>query len=189
MTEAMRQLHEEHRSISRLLKILEHQLAIFSDGRRPDYDVLMGIADYFTGFLDRCHHPKENLIYEKMRARDPAAAEAVGNLLAAHDAVHDRVEHFAACIHNILNEAELSRDAIAATIRDFIDNERLHMRMEEQHFFPKAEELLSAEDWAEVDTQAAREDDPLFGTRTAKEFEKLHNSILLWEEENKANAL
>ena len=53
-------LREEHRNIARLLRALEHQVAIFSNADAPDYDVIVGVADYFLDYPDRCHHPKED---------------------------------------------------------------------------------------------------------------------------------
>lgn len=80
MVEVMDRLQREHRNIAKLLNALEHQLAIFDTAETPDYDVLVGIGDYFIGFPGRCHHPKEDLIFRKLRARDPEAAEIVGDL-------------------------------------------------------------------------------------------------------------
>jgi hemerythrin-like domain-containing protein len=65
--EILRRLREEHRNIARVLKALEHQLAIFDHGEQPDYDVLVAAAEYFTGFPDRCHHPKEDLIFRNLK--------------------------------------------------------------------------------------------------------------------------
>lgn len=94
MAEALRRLREEHRNFARLLKALEHQLAIFDRGERPDYDVLAAAADYFTGFPDRCHHPKENLIFETLKTKDPAAAASIGDLDLEHEDLARLAHHF-----------------------------------------------------------------------------------------------
>lgn len=184
MPEVMRQLRAEHRNMEKLLAVLEHQLAAFDRAENPDYDVLSTIAEYFTGFPDRCHHPKEDLIYQKLREQDPAIAEAVGNLEAEHAKLAGRAGRFREAVHNVLNEVEVSRDAFDAVARHFVRDQRRHLQTEEARFFPLAIERLTPADWAEIDARAAQEDDPLFGTRTCEAFAALRDDILKWEAED-----
>ncbi len=83
MAQTLDRLREEHRAIERLLKAIEHQLAIFERGDRPDYDVLEAAGDYFFDFPDRCHYPKENAVYRRMRTIDAKAANATMGLEAS----------------------------------------------------------------------------------------------------------
>jgi hemerythrin-like domain-containing protein len=165
---------------------LEHQLAVFDSAETPDYDVLSGIGDYFTGFPDRCHHPKEDLIFRKLRARDPEAAEVVGDLEAEHESIGTLVRHIKEAVQNVLGEVEVSRDAFDAVARHFIKEQRRHLQMEEERFFPLALEILTPEDWAEIDARNTDEDDPVFGADVSAEFAALRNELLWWEEEDEA---
>lgn len=184
--EVLRQLHEEHRNIARLLAVLERELGLFDRTERPDYDVLTGIAAYFTGFPDRCHHPKENLVLEKLRERDPEAAALVGDLDAEHERIGALARHFREAVKNVLQEVEVSRSAFDEVIRHFIREQRRHMEMEERDFFPLAEKILAPGDWAELEARAGTEEDPLFGPKVAAEFEALRENILRWEREDQA---
>ena len=184
MPETLRQLHEEHRNIARLLGALERQLAIFEEAGRPDYDILLSIAEYFTGFPDRHHHPKEDLVLAKLRQRDAEAAHTVGELGAEHQRLDELARHFREAVENVLKEAEVPRANIDAVIRHFIADQRRHMQMEEAHFFPLAERTLTAEDWAAVDAEAGKADDPLFGDACSSEFAALRDDILRWERED-----
>ena len=67
-------LLEEHRNIEKLLLVVEHELEIFDSSGRPDYEILQTIIQYFQDYPESCHHPKEEMIFEKLKARDPAAA-------------------------------------------------------------------------------------------------------------------
>ncbi len=43
---------------------------MFERGNRLDYEVILGVINYFKDHPDSCHHPKEDLILEKLqRAR------------------------------------------------------------------------------------------------------------------------
>lgn len=186
MVEILHRLREEHRNIARLLKALEHQLVIFDAGEQPDYDVLAAAAEYFTGFPDRCHHPKEDLIFEKLKEKDSAAAASIGNLDVEHKEIAGLARHFQEAVENVLEEVEVPRGAFDAVMRHFISEQRRHMEMEEQQFFPLALKVLSKEDWAEIDAKVTKEDDPLFGYEASQEFESLLRKILKWEQEDEA---
>jgi hemerythrin-like domain-containing protein len=186
VSEVMNRLQREHRNILKLLNALEHQLAIFDTTETPDYDVLAGIGEYFTGFPDRCHHPKEDLIFRKLRERDPEAAEIVGDLEAEHERIGTLARHFQEAVENVVSEVEVSREAFDAVAQHFIKDQRRHLQMEEERFFPLALEKLTAEDWAEIDARITDEDDPVFGAEASAEFAALRNVLLRWEEEDEA---
>jgi hemerythrin-like domain-containing protein len=186
VSEVMNRLQREHRNIVKLLNASEHQLAIFDTTETPDYDVLAGIGEYFTGFPDRCHHPKEDLIFRKLRERDPEAAEIVGDLEAEHERIGTLARHFQEAVENVVSEVEVSREAFDAVAQHFIKDQRRHLQMEEERFFPLALEKLTAEDWAEIDARITDEDDPVFGAEASAEFAALRNVLLRWEEEDEA---
>ena len=84
MTFVVEVLRQEHRNIERLLRVLEQELSVFDRGNRPDYEAVLGIIDYFKDYPDCCHHPKEDIIFEKLKSRDPVAAANVGDLETEH---------------------------------------------------------------------------------------------------------
>src|SRR5215468_8057597 len=84
MTDIIKILCQEHRNIESLLRVLEGELNVFDRGERPDYEVVLGVIDYFKDYPDCCHHPKEDMIVGKLKARDPVAAATVGELEAQH---------------------------------------------------------------------------------------------------------
>lgn len=185
MSEVMRQLREEHRHIATLLRALERQLAIFDAAEQPDYDVLAAIADYFAGFPDCCHHPKEDLVYRKLCERDPTLAGKMANVEAEHAEISALARRFREAVQNVLKEAEIPREAFHDVARRFVSDQRRHMQMEEEHLFPHAEQTLTPDDWAAIDRQAVHEVDPLFGGDDQK-FATLRDDILRWQAEDEA---
>ena len=57
--------------------MLERELSVFDRGDRPNYEVVVGVIDYFKDYPDSCHHPKEDMIFDKLKSRDPAAAAKI----------------------------------------------------------------------------------------------------------------
>ena len=116
----------------------------------------------------------------------PEAAEIVGDLEAEHERIGTLARHFREAIQNVLDEVEVSRDAFDTVARHFIRDQRRHLQMEEERFFPLAVEKLTPGDWAEIDARITDEDDPVFGSDAAAEFAALRNDLLQWEEEDEA---
>jgi hemerythrin-like domain-containing protein len=188
MTALLEKLQDDHRNFALLLDVLERQLAIFERGERPDYDVLTAIANYFTGFPERSHHPREDLVFQRLRDRYPAAADAVGDLGGEHDTIGSLASDFHEAVQNVLHEVELPRAEFQATLRHFIDDQRRHMLMEKDRFFPVALEVLTKEDWAELETMANEERDALFDDGTSGDYDALRERIMQWQAEDEANA-
>lgn len=186
MSEVMTQLREEHRNIAKVLRALEHQLSAFDAVAQPDYDVLAAIADYFVGFPDRCHHPKEDLIYRRMRERDASLAQTVTDLGAEHRKISAQAREFQQAVSNVIQGAETSRSTFDELVGQFLRDQRRHMQLEEEQVFPLALQILTPDDWVEIDAQVTREEDPVFGAKVSREFAALRDNILKWERESEA---
>ena len=47
MTYVVEVLRQEHRNIEKLLRVFERELSVFDRGDRPNYEVVLGVIDYF----------------------------------------------------------------------------------------------------------------------------------------------
>jgi hemerythrin-like domain-containing protein len=176
-------LLEEHRNIEKLLRVLEHELEVFDRSERPDYEILQSIIRYFEGYPESCHHPKEEMVYQKLKVRDPAAAKSVGDVEAEHQVETKRLRRFAQAVEYILADQEFLRETFDLAVHDFIDHQRQHMEKEERLLFPAAVKALRAEDWAEIDARLGDRADPLFKGAIESKFDNLEKTILRWERE------
>ena len=186
MSEVIKQLREEHQGAVELLGALEHQITVSDTLERPDYDVLSALAKYFVVFYDRCHRAKESLIYRKMHERNPKLVPTMANLEAEHEEMSTLARHFQKAVQNVLQDAEVSRSAFDEVALHFVRGQRRHMQMEEERFFPLAQQILTPDDWVEIDERIAREDDPVFGVEISLEAAALRDKILKWEAEDEA---
>jgi hemerythrin-like domain-containing protein len=176
-------LRGEHRDIRQMLDVLEEELSVFNRQQRPDYHVIEAIISYFQDYPDCCHHPKEDMIFEKLKARDPAAAERAGDLRAEHRGEHERLQRVAQIVRNILLDRDILRQTVDAVMRDFIDQQRAHMAMEEDVLFPAVIGALRPEDWAEIDSQWSETKDSLFNVGIEERCESLRDRVLRWHRE------
>jgi hemerythrin-like domain-containing protein len=176
-------LLEEHQNIEKLLLVLEHELEIFDRSGRPDYEILQTIIQYFQDYPEICHHPKEEMIFEKLMARDPAAAKRFGDVEADHEIETKRLRSFARAVDSVLAEQEFLRESFHLAVHDFIEHQRKHLQKEELLLFPAAVKALRREDWAEIDARLDDRKDPLFDSVVEEKFQNLQRTILRWEQE------
>jgi hemerythrin-like domain-containing protein len=186
MTDMVEVLRQEHRNIESLLRVLERELSVFDRGERPDYEIVLAVIDYFKDYPDCCHHPKEDMIVEKLEARDPVAAATIGDLEAEHQEETKRLRRVAQAVERVLSDQDLVRENVANIIRDFINHERQHMAMEERVVFPAALSALQPEDWADIALKLAGQYDPFYQPGFEEKFNRVRRNILKMEEEVEA---
>ena len=186
MTTIIDILREEHRNIEKVLLVLEQELDVFDRREQPDYEVLEAVIGYFQDYPERCHHPKEDMVFAKLKARDPVAAESVGDLVAEHQEETKHLQRLAQAVESVLAGREMLRTSFDTIARNFIEHERSHIDMEERALFPAAVKALRPEDWAGIDARLNDKQDPLANEIIEEKFRFLHQRILQWEEQDAA---
>ena len=182
MISILGELEQDHRNMAALLRALEYQVTVFRDGRRPDYDVIEAVMEYFLDYPDQVHHPKEDVLARHLLETGDEAARALAGLPEQHAELGRLTRRFAEVVRNVLNEAELERDRFVHAAEDFIEAQRHHMEMENQHFFPLARQKLSLDELTEAALDTLDREDPLFGHPALPRFEGLRRAILASEE-------
>lgn len=182
MPEVIQVLRREHANMASLVKTLEWQVAEFEEGRQPDYEVIRSAIDYFLSFPDLYHHPKEDLVFLRLMERAPQAAQPIGDLRREHEKIAASTREFSAGLTAVLDEAQVPRESFVRWARGFIDLQMQHMRMEEEIFFPVALKVLTTDDWAALESEMTKEDDPLFGENVGTRYEALRQTILRWQQ-------
>jgi hemerythrin-like domain-containing protein len=178
MALVMRLLYEEHANFSKLLDILMRQVARSNEGMTPDYEIIEEVLDYCLSYPVLCHHTKEDLVYRKLRIRDAAATDAIGDLEADHEELALLTRRFAATFHQTLHQAGAQHEWLSHMIEDFVQFYWRHIDREEKLFFPAALRSLTKDDWAEIDAQVTDHQDPLFGNKVGRRFRALLDDIV-----------
>lgn len=163
----LRILQLEHQKLGRLLDIMEERIGDFGASQAPDYRLLQIIADYLSSYPDEVHHPIEDRIFRKLQRRDSGAASKLSQLLGEHSELSEITQEFAAIVGDSTEPTASRPKQILQATRKLVDHYRRHIEMEEEHFFPTAERVLTGDDWAEIDFAVAELIDPLIdGTET-----------------------
>lgn len=191
MAELIRLLRQDHGNLAALLEVLERQTGLLLNGggesvddpggAEPDYALMESVLDYCGAYADEIHHPREDLIYARLRELDGDISDAGSDLQAEHEELAALTKRCAEAIREVRFGGGVSRERVGGLLRDFLSAYRRHIREEETELFPAAVERLDAGDWDEIDARVAdgggRHDDPLFGGKVEKRYQALRDYI------------
>jgi hemerythrin-like domain-containing protein len=181
MTKVLESLRREHDSIVHVLDVLDSEVAYLAEypkAERPDFDLVWRAIEFFTEFPDRVHHPKEDMIFERLRQVDPAAARQVGDLPGAHKVLAHELSVLSRELSAVMEDPARPHGDLTARARDFVRHQRQHLEQEEALFFPVADSKLSAADWAALHDRMVAGVDPLLDGEAYERFEALRRVIV-----------
>lgn len=174
----MKALRAEHRHIATVMQLFSDQLQAIETGETVDAHVVFEVMDYMATWPDRYHHPREDLIYNRVAELDKKAADDVDTLQRDHDFAARRGQELLKDIE-LWREDELKGSAVVKAGREYIGHMYEHMNVEEKVVFPHIESVLSLEDWRELseDDQLRAISMPVFGPRVQREFRNMSRRL------------
>ncbi len=133
------QLRAEHDVILRALAVLERLAERLEQGQAVEPAALSGLGEFFTTFVDRCHHTKEERYLFPMLEQHgvPREGGPLGVMLHEH-------EQGRAYVQAITSPGE-GNGRLAGTIRGYAAMLRSHIEKENQVLFRMAEQVLPEE--------------------------------------------
>lgn len=163
MHEALDVIRAEHEALAAVLSTL---LALNEPGRAPpaDFKPWRAMLLYIDEFPERLHHVKESeVLFARLRQRAPLAATVLDRL----DREHERGEAAIRELQHALLAYELLGPSRRAEFTDALTRYAgfyfEHMRTEEREVLPLAEQVLTPQDWQEIDAAFRSNRDPLTG--------------------------
>lgn len=173
-------IQHDHDVLSAVLEgMLQIIRAIGDTGKAPNLKVLRAMLLYIHDYPERVHHPKEDrYLFPMVRRRTKEADEAIIELEAQH-ALGDRL---VLDLEHALNRYELEGAAafepFALMAGQYAEFYKAHMRLEEQEILAIALNVLSDDDWRELDAAFTEEKNPLAGSRTETSMQQLFSMIV-----------
>ena len=181
-------LQLEHGRVAKLLELVAEQATNLVRHRPADLRLLRSAFDYLSQYPSQCHHPKEDLVYRKLKSRHPDIAQSLSDLEEEHERLARLTESLSLSLRELPQSDAATNDRLAERLRDFGDFYRHHMAMEERHFFPAALQSLSRNDWAEIDFAVFDQPDPLLDRSAEDRFARLRDEVTRLGEAHKTSA-
>lgn len=176
MSDAINVLILEHRQIAKVIHLVEEQY-INATHREPiNFRLLESVLDYLANYPAECHHPKEDLVYRRLLRRCPDMAGSIRNLAEEHWKLAQLTQNLSRAVSAAQAEDIATHGGLADLLKAFVGFYRLHMRMEEEYFFPMALAKLTSSDLNEIDFTLFNQPEH-FGEENGDKFAELYGAI------------
>src|SRR5690606_17217720 len=140
----------------------DEQLKIFARAEQPDYEILSDSLAYCRDYLDQWHHPREDVMFDLLKARDPDAGAASTDLGDQHKHLAKLTLRVVGIFKDVADRGAVHlREDLVSSGRELSDAYRHHIEWEEENFFPLVEEKLTEADWNELGKRMAAPSGPL----------------------------
>lgn len=181
MRTALRVLYAEHLALRSVVRVFMLDVKAMASGAKVKISDLRDIIQYIRDFPGRIHHPKEDqYLFKALRAyADSDLNEVLDRLEKDHHQEYDHIARLETQLTAVEQEDSGAVASFAEAAESYAKFLGEHMVLENDEVFPKAETLLSDDDWIEIDKALAENDDPLVqGSDITHQYEDLHRRIL-----------
>lgn len=161
-------LKDEHRTIGRVLAVLERLLERDEAGRGFERAALARCVEFFRLFADACHHHKEEeLLFPLLEARGiPREGGPIGVMLYEHRLGRGHVAAMAEALERAGDGDGEARERFRGAAESYLDLLAQHIFKEDQVLFPMGDGVLSEEDQADLAGRFCSLDCPAITGRT-----------------------
>ncbi|HYN60826.1 MAG TPA: hemerythrin domain-containing protein [Rubrivivax sp.] len=177
---ALRIIHEEHVALSAMLRSILLLLAQHRrQGTLPDFAALRAMLFYVDEFPEKRHHLKESeLLFPRLRARTASVGEALDRLDREHAQGERSIRDLQHALLGFEMMGEARRESFERAAQQYVDFYLAHMSLEESQILPLAEQVLTEQDWTELNAAFASNRDPLTGHAPEDEYRALFSRIV-----------
>ena len=150
----------EHAKFEHLLKLLETQLAVLRARERPNYDLIVGVVNYFRHFARQHHGQREMSAFACIVEKDAGMLATTSRLLEEHRVIAAKADELCTLASGNVVGNVPHRAGVEAALGTYLSKIRDHIAAEEKDIVPRAAELLTAMEWATVAQTAPHGPDP-----------------------------
>jgi hemerythrin-like domain-containing protein len=179
MSDSIALWHAEHRHFARLLDLLEQQAVAFHADDGPNYELMLDVVSYLRYFPDRYHHPREDVAYARLVKRDPGMKPLIEQMLQEHRVIAAAGTELLSYLQQVVDEVVIERAKVEAAVATYLVYYRRHLALEDRDIVPRAEQLLTLQDWQAVVAANPAGPDPLFGEDCEPRYRELRRQIAL----------
>jgi hemerythrin-like domain-containing protein len=142
----------EHNAVLLALKILEKAVDRLAAGAADALEHIDQLIDFFRGFVDKCHHAKEEeVLFPELQKRGlPREGGPIGVMLAEHDAGRRLVRKMSEGLEHLRGGNGDAVRTLQEDSNEYRDLLRGHIDKENNVLFPMADRLLSDDDGASI---------------------------------------
>jgi hemerythrin-like domain-containing protein/pimeloyl-ACP methyl ester carboxylesterase len=171
-------LKTEHGNIEKLLYTLLEEIDSSDADHQPNYTLAAGILDYLNSYTDGFHHPREDLLFERLVKREPKLTKIINALMEEHQVIDTLgTELEEVLLKHLSGKRSKQRNKRLDTLcLGYVKRLQAHLAQEEKKVFSRTTKL-QRQDWTAVDRGLAYQPDPLFGQIVQQRYEELADNL------------
>ena len=148
----MKVLREDHAGLSRVLREIDAQQSALLATPETSRPVLVEAMRYILVYQHSVHHPREDLLFARIRDREPMLYRNMHRLVMEHRIGQERAEALARDLARAKPGQLRGKMGvrISKQLQDYVRHTRAHMRREEAVFYTGSARVLKASDWAAI---------------------------------------
>jgi hemerythrin-like domain-containing protein len=173
----MQELRLDHRNMAMVLNLLDDIVTTMEAGEDPDFELFDEIMRYMTVYPDAVHHPKEDIVYEKLRRKRPDLADDLAHVPDDHQEIADLGSLLRSDVEAINAGAAVRREKMIEDTRAYVTSLRDHMLWEEEDLFRRIDLMLDAEPYKVDISSIEHIRDPVFELEVEAGFRRLIESL------------
>lgn len=181
MTRKKNAIHLDHINFDKVLNVLQDTVTELVDGNSKDrkkQDLLYSIIYYIRMYPDQVHHPKEEkYLFPVLLRKCPDARDLIEQLKGQHGDGDQRIQEMNEALNAFVKSPDETKERLRDATSKFITFQRDHIGLEERELLPKAYEVLSDEDWEQIEKAFKSNSDPLFGENIETGYQSLLKRI------------
>ncbi len=173
---ATEDLIHEHNAVLVALKILEKVTAAIAAQNEEAPAHLEQLVDFFKGFVDKCHHAKEeDVLFPELERRGvKREGGPVGVMLAEHEVGRGHVRALVDSLERLRGGDAGAAASIADHARAYSDMLQAHISKENNVLFPMADRVVPAD----VATRLAEQFDVIERDRVGEGKHEAYHAML-----------
>ncbi|MEN6474392.1 MAG: hemerythrin domain-containing protein [Syntrophaceae bacterium] len=173
------ELKHEHAIIMKVLDAAAFEVMRISQTYKINPGKMAAMLDFFKGFVDRCHHTKEELhLFPLMERRgQPRDTGPLAVMLEEHTLGRIYLKTASKALSLVDKGDQASIDEVGGNLGAYVDLLKAHIAKENNVLFPLADSLLSPEDRSELKKAFAEVEERIMGPEAHERYHRLANEL------------
>jgi hemerythrin-like domain-containing protein len=178
----LRELHQDHLNLGKVLGLLEKQLRLISQGDDADLHLLDDIVDYVQSYPDLVHHPREDAIFAFYRRHYRMGLDLIERTVDEHRVLLARTAELRDSLDQWLHDSMLPREYVTLLMTDYLKLQWHHLNVEESSVYALLSAELTPDDWDYIEAAVPSGMDPLFGNLTKNRYHNIYNRVIAYSQ-------
>jgi len=174
-------LRQDHANFMRLLHCVQCEIDALDqgvEGHTFNVSLILDVLDYIHTYPQQWHHPLEDALVAKLRAKGVEQAREVQWLMDEHQMLEHQTKVALKVYQHIASDSVVPRERVIEETRGFVHGQLAHIHRENARLYPLLMRHLTDQDWDDVAEALPKREDGLFGSLERAQYQNLGAQLI-----------